>query len=249
MNNSTNWWRNFFTDNFADLLLERKDQQQLNQEIDFIYQQLQLKPGDHVFDQCCGIGSISHALALRHLNVIGVDLSENYIKRAQKKADSCTFIHADALEYICKEPVDAALNWYTSFGYSDNDAINRTMLHNAYRSLKPGGRFILDYTNPAFIFANFKESITYEQDDFTVLKTSQADLLRGMYLSHWQFTDKNGEQMEKSGESRIYFARDLTDMLQSCGFIIIAVNGNCQGAILTKDSPRCIITAEKISYE
>ena len=77
------WWNNFFNDSFADLLLERNNQEKLDKEASFLINELNLK-NQVVFDQCCGSGSIACALAKQGIAVIGVDQSASYIKRAKK---------------------------------------------------------------------------------------------------------------------------------------------------------------------
>ncbi len=247
------WWNLFFDDYFADLLLDRDEPEKLAKEVDFIINELELLQGQTVFDQCCGTGEIACELAARNIYSVGVDQSKPYIERAKIKAKnnklSCEFYHGDALEFVSPIIADAGLNWYTSFGYSDDDAINLKMLKNSYDSLKPGGRFILDYTNPAYIFQHFTEYLTLKKtlDDgeLTVNKLSEVDLQRGMLISTWSYVFPNGKTVSKSGESRIYFARDLSDMLKACGFKIIRLLGDISGSSLTKDSPRCIVVAQK----
>jgi SAM-dependent methyltransferase len=42
---------------------------------------------------------------------------------------------------------DGVLSLFTSFGYFEDPADNVTVVHNIARSLKPGGRVVLDYLN------------------------------------------------------------------------------------------------------
>jgi SAM-dependent methyltransferase len=252
-NNNNPWWNQFFDDHFADLLLEHDEPGKLANEVDFIINELQLKPGDIVFDQCCGTGRIACELAARGMYSVGVDQSKAYIERATQKAQkgnlNCEFYHADALQFICPKASDAGLNWYTSFGYSDNDAVNLQMLKSCYEGLKPNARFILDYFNPAYIFQNFAGHFTIKkllaEGELVMNRHSSVDLARGMLISTWNYVLPDGRTLSKTGESRIYFARDLSSMLRLCGFKIVHLSGDISGSTLTKDSPRCIITVQK----
>jgi SAM-dependent methyltransferase len=247
------WWDDFFCDDFANLLLERSEPEKLQQDIDFIVKELQLTPGDLVFDQCCGTGEIACGLAKKGMSIIGVDQAESYIQRATTKAQSqslpCEFYCNDAFTFICERPVKAALNWYTSFGYSAEDQINLKMLKNSYDSLEVGGRFILDYTNPAFIFRHFTEhqelKVPSLNGEIIVYKQSSVDLEKGLFISSWRYVTEGKEDVVKSGQSRIYMPKELITMLESCGFKILSLKGNSFGDALSKDSPRCIITAQK----
>lgn len=245
------WWTNFFDDNFAHLLLERADKDYLQQQVSFIIDELALKPSAVLFDQCCGTGELSLAMARKGIQVIGVDQSQSYILHAEKKAKNeglgCAFYCADAFDFVPKLLCDAAVNWYTSFGYSDDDSVNQKMLQRVYQCLKYGGKFILDYTNPTFIFKNFsaQEMLQAPMDkDVSVIKESQVDMERDMFQSSWTYLLPNGERIIKTAESRIYFARDLKHMLENCGFHSIRFMGGIAKK-LTKDSARCIVIAEK----
>ncbi|HEY9703765.1 MAG TPA: class I SAM-dependent methyltransferase [Allocoleopsis sp.] len=250
---SNNWWDNFFDETFADLLLERPTQKQIEEVGDFLVNTLQLKAGNTVFDQCCGSGDIACELAKRGINIIGVDQCEPYINRARKKAEkellSIDFQVGYALNFVSSKPCDAVLNWYTSFGYSEDDQVNIKMLKCAYESLKFGGYFILDYTNPAYIFTNFQEHKFFKQElkkeQIIILKESQVNLERGMFISTWTYILPDGSQQIKTGESRIYLAKDLKELLTICGFKNIRFMGDLYGHNLTKNSPRCMAIAQK----
>jgi ubiquinone/menaquinone biosynthesis C-methylase UbiE len=247
-----NWWNNFFDEKFADLLLGCPNPERLKKEVAFLISELSLEAGQVVFDQCCGSGEISCALAKEEMRMIGVDQSKPYITRAKHKAEQsglpCEFYEGDALNFKAEKACDAAFNWYTSFGYSDNDSVNQQMLQCAYDSLKKGGKFVLDYTNPAFIFKHFTEHKVIKmpnQQEVLVLKESKTDLERGMLISNWTYVLEDGTRETKTGESRIYFARDLKELLEGCGFRKITFKGGISGEPLTKDSSRCIVTAQK----
>ena len=122
------------------------------------------------------------------------------------------------------------------------------MLTCAYKCLKPKGKFVLDYTNPTYIFKNFIAKQTLKMpgtDTIQVIKESKIDIFNGMFVSTWTTTLENGNTETISGESRIYFPRDLKNMLEKCAFKNISFKGSLNGEHLTSNSPRCIVTGEK----
>lgn len=250
---SKNWPVEFFDDNFANFLI-RDNLNILNDEVKFIINKLNLITGQTVFDQCCGCGDISIKIAERNVNTIGIDQSKNYIQKAKKHAEHlqlpCYFYKANAYSYVCERPVDAAFNWFTSFGYSENDTDNLKMLCNVYKSIKANGFFLLDYYNPAYIFQNFIPNHIIEKQlpngfKLIINKTSTIDFYNGLFISTWEYFLPNNERKVTKGASRFYFAHDLKKMLLSCKFKNIMFVGDVYDNPFTKDSPRCIVIAQK----
>ncbi|MDO8571745.1 MAG: methyltransferase domain-containing protein [bacterium] len=107
------WWETFFEGNFADFFLER-DKKATKTITRFLIKKLSLKKGMTVFDQCCGTGGLSFALAEKGISTIGVDQSPSYIAHAKKKAKrrglNCTFHRDDAFLFISPKKCDAAVN-------------------------------------------------------------------------------------------------------------------------------------------
>lgn len=244
------WYEQFFDDIYIDYLVKRVD---INETCDYLLSQFEVKPGALIFEQCCGTADISRALAQRGYKIIGVDLSRDCIERARHLAESVlspySYQIADALTFIANPCVDAVFNWYTSFGYTDNDQINCQMIHNAYASLKDGGVYILDYTNPAYILQNYKPRIEINLKDRsgTIIKEVEIDMNRGMIVSNWHydFPELKTAQRHKFGESKIYFPSALKEMFLHAGFTDIKLHGNINGEAVTKDSPRNIVVGRK----
>ena len=79
-----NWWQSFYNDTMADMFLVRLDEAE--ETCRFLTERLNIRPGAVVFDQCCGIGSLSIPLARNGARVIGIDQCESYIERAARPA-------------------------------------------------------------------------------------------------------------------------------------------------------------------
>src|SRR5690606_11140778 len=137
------WCQQFFNDVFAAAHLVRQDAGAMAQTVRFLKQVLHLQSGMRVFDQCCGVGDVSLALAAAGVQITGVDLMESYIETARNRAKGdgliADFYAGDAGAFVPSQPCDAAFNWWTSFGYSASDDENGKMLARAFDALKPGG--------------------------------------------------------------------------------------------------------------
>ena len=246
------WWERFFDSGFANFFLDR-DEEILRRTAQFLIGKLFLKKKMVVFDQCCGIGAVAFALARKGMKIIGVDQSRAYIERAKEKAKkenlACEFYQGDAFIYTPKEQCDAAISWYTSFGYSRDDKKNREMLKRAYESLKRGGYFALDYHNMPFVFKNFeavrRQHRTINGERIDIKRFSSIDIENGMLISEWEYAYPGGNVKKFKGETRTYFANDIKAMLSGAGFKNIKFYGDIDGSKLSIDSPRCIVVAQK----
>lgn len=248
--NQEKWWEEFFDDDFSAMFLDRENDSTLEPTADFLIATLDLKPGALVFDQCCGTGAFSIALAKRGVRVVGIDQASGYINRAVKSAENLNlentiFEAADAFEYVTPSKCDAAFNWYTSFGYSNDDAVNIQMLHRVRESLKPDALFILDYMNVPNILANFKPVYTREQNvnGMTVefQKHTEINHERGMIGSRWIYKFPDGSEREGRGESRLYMPEDIGGLFEQAGFENIQYWGGFDGEACDEQAQRCFV--------
>jgi SAM-dependent methyltransferase len=249
-----NWCAEFFDDLFADQHLVRSDAAEMAQTIAFLQEKLQLQTGDRIFDQCCGIGSLSIALAKKGYDMTGVDLIPSYIERARLDAEnagvSCEFETGDAYQYVTPVLCDAAINWWTSFGYSPDDAQNIKMLRRVSDSLKAGGWFALDYMNMPQRLKEFEDkeiSISaIVKNDCAMSWESRLDRAQAMVVKKWSYTGADGIKIERQGGgAKLYSRAVLAEMFTACGFDAIDFYGSIAGEPLNDDSPRCIVAARK----
>ena len=77
---------------------------------------------------------------------VRVDANEGYVRRARAEAAAegvpCAFHAGDAFAFVPPEPCDGAFNWYTSFGYTEDDRRNARMLRRAFEALNAVNREI-----------------------------------------------------------------------------------------------------------
>jgi SAM-dependent methyltransferase len=243
----------FYDGTFADLVLATQDEAHREATVTFLVERLGLRPGDTVLDQCCGTGRLSLPLARRGLRVLGVDLIPEYVRRARAGAERlglpCEFHVGDAFDFVSARPCDAAFNWFTSFGYSEEDALNGRMLRRAFESLRPGGRFALDYANVPRLFRELKEHMVVrsrtEAGEALILRETRANVARGMFEQRWTYVLPDGRRLERYGGTRMYLPHELRRMLGEAGFVDVELHGGLLGEAYGLDSPRCILTARR----
>lgn len=249
---SKDWWTSFYNDALADLFLVREPEE-LEETLSFLTSRLDLRRDSTIFDQCCGIGSVSIPLARRGARVIGVDAIEPYIGRARRDAaglnGACRFETGDACEFAPGEACDGAFNWYSSFGYSDDDGRNLEMLRRAFESLSPGGRFALDTLNVPGLLKDFKPCMTRRgataAGEVLLLRESAINQRRGAIEQTWTYVMPDGTRDVRRSSVRLYLPHQVKEMLERCGFEDVEFFGSAKAEALEIASPRCILTARK----
>jgi len=227
------WWERFFDDDFAELWLSDEDPGERERRTTGLLRLLGLRAGDRLFDQCCGVGRVAVPLVERGVHVTAVDGVASYVERARRRCEALPVMtrggfrveQADAFTYVPAEPCDAAINWYTSFGYSDDDAANGGMLRCAHDALRPGGRFALDYPDMERVRACFQAHSERHRDTdrgrFVAMRDAVLDDRRQMLVDRWTFVAPGGETRARAGETRLYSRAALRGLLSAAGFEVL----------------------------
>ncbi|MHC4990927.1 MAG: SAM-dependent methyltransferase [Planctomycetota bacterium] len=249
------WWRTFFDETYADFGLHPLDTPEtLDRVADFLVEHLELQPGHRVFDQCCGLGRVSRPLCRRGVEVVGVDLAAEYVRRATRDAEreglSATYFHADAREFVAPDPCDAAINWFTSIGYSEDDTENARLLRCALDSLRPGGRFVLECASTPRVLAHFQRCDVQRYPlegggEVLQIVEVEPDFKRGVIDHRWQYVYPDGRRDERRITCRMFMPHELVRLLEHCGFQSIRLFGSIDGEPYGRSSPRLIIVARR----
>ncbi|MEM1750089.1 MAG: methyltransferase domain-containing protein [Desulfurococcaceae archaeon] len=238
------WWKTYFTKEW--LLLE--PMKSGVKAARFIADILRIPQGSRILDLGCGYGRISIELAKLGYNVIGFDYSYDLLKIAEESAKKqgvrVEFVRGDMRELPYQNEFDAVVSWDTSFGYFTDDE-NEHVIHLISRSLKEGGRLVLDLHNRD---AYIRKYLGVKEEDFgdyrvhsewtfevltsrLVIKELLIDLRTGLTKTYMSFI-------------REYTIPEMSRMLRSAGLRIIKFYGDCSDRFdLESDSVQ--ILAEK----
>ncbi|MEN9358627.1 MAG: rRNA ((1939)-C(5))-methyltransferase RlmD [Verrucomicrobiota bacterium] len=247
------WWHDFYDEALEAILLDAASDEDNVKQARALMSLLGLKPGARVLDQCCGNGRLSLPLARLGCEVLGVDLAAGYIAKAEARARSeglnARFEVQDALEWYASPPRQAVINMWTSFGYSDQDEINRLMLQRAFDSLEPGGLFLLDTLNLPGVLHHFRERVenrvSTPAGELHLERLTRLDWDRGLMLKDWIYTLPDGSRQVKHSSTRLYLPHSICALLRSCGFVDLKIHGELDGSPLSMDSLRLIIVARR----
>lgn len=214
-------------------------------EADAVWRLLELQPGMEVLDLACGHGRIANRLAERGARVSGLDATPLFVERARDDAAA----RRVEVEYLDGDMrclpwpdgrFDRVLLWFTSFGYFD-DLDNRRVLREARRSLRPGGRLLIETNNLAELLPRWLPSVVIERDGDLMIDRSSFDPTTGRATT--QRTVVRDRRMRRFHFSvRMFIAAELRDWLLDVGFTSIKFCDH-DGEPLTAHSRRMVTIA------
>lgn len=246
----TPWWETFYDENLADMLLEQTSPVEIERAADFLIQALGLSGGERALDQCCGSGRLTWEMGRRGFEMHGIDLIPGYIDRAQKRgpvgSNAPRFEVADAFKFRADSQFDAVFNWWTSFGYAEADETNTLMLRRAWETLRPGGRYALDFMNVPGLYRHFLPHVVTRNGEVTLVRESTLDLAANVIRKQWTYFLPHGQRVVHHSSVRLYDPAALRRLFEAAGFSEVAFFGDVDASPLTLNSPRCIVTAKKL---
>ncbi|MHC4792091.1 MAG: class I SAM-dependent methyltransferase, partial [Planctomycetota bacterium] len=231
---------------FGPAIFNQERLEAATEEIDEVIELLQIEKGAKILDLCCGIGRHSLELARRGYGVVGVDLTEEYLAKARKQAESeglnVEFVRKDMRRFCQSEGFDAVINMFTAFGYFESQAENKRVLSNIYRSLRGGGKLIIDVMGKEVLARIYRERDWHEEDGRIFLRESKMQ-------QNWSWADvrlivlEDGKQREFRFGHRIYSAVEIEVLLKDCGFSCVSIYGDLTGADYDQNAKRLIAVA------
>jgi SAM-dependent methyltransferase len=247
MRAQSDWHRDFFKNSFYNPASPAAVAH-APAETAFILKQLNLKKGSALLDLCCGPGRHSVEFARRGLTVTGYDFSPEYLAEAaasaKKKKITLRLLRGDMRLLKFRAEFDAAVNLFTSFGYFLNYSDDLKTLKGVSRALKPGGLFLIDLINGAYVKKHFRPREWWEQQDHFLLE--QAELTPDGAHSTWtRINKRGGKPQSRTFFSRLYDRARLGAALRAAGLKPVKFWGDFRGAPLSDERNRLICLAKK----
>ena len=235
-----------FWERVSPILFGEKHWIAASTQIDQIAKLLDAKPPAVILDLCCGLGRHSLELARRGFTVTGVDRTAVYLKKARKQAATeelkIDFVQEDMRQFSRPNTFDAVVNLYTSFGYFENPAEDRRVLVNMHRSLKDGGRLLMEMMGKEVLARIFRERDWREENGVIWLEERKVS-------KDWTWIDcrwvllQDDKRNEFKISHRLYSAAELTALLKDCGFRSVDIHGNLAGAPYDQNAERLVVVA------
>jgi SAM-dependent methyltransferase len=237
-----------FWETVASILFSQRRWSDAPAEVEKVVSLLGIGPGTHILDLCRGVGRHSLELARRGFHVTGVDRTRLYLDRASKQAEAealkVEFVQDDMRTFCRPDAFDAVINLFTSFSYFEDPEEDRQVLLNVYRSLKPGGVFLLEMLGKEILARIFRERDWHEENGVLILEERKICKNWGWIESHWIML-KDNRRTELRLSHRLYSAVELTSLLTGCGFTHVDAYGDLAGSAYDHMAKRLVIVAHR----
>ncbi len=238
----------WFWEEYRPILFPKERLQSTSSQVDRFIDLLELREGAKILDLACGVGRHSLELARRGYEVTGLDLSETYMKDASKRAEeeglNVEFVTEDMRTFVGEEYYDAAINFWSSFGYFEEEEDNYQVLENVYTSLKKGGIFLIDVMGKEIMDRIYTERDWSRIDDGFFLEERYLKN-NGEYLESDWILIKDGKVKEHKFIYKLYTEREIRDLLIRAGFSSIEIYGDLYGSEYSGEAERLIAVGER----
>lgn len=231
-------------------------------QVSFLIKNLRLKKTQEILDLACGFGRHAIPLAKAGYKITGVDYSKYLLARAKieaKKAGArVKFARKDMRSLGFKNKFDVIYAMFTAFGYFADEKDNEKALKSMARSLKPGGKFLLDLNNIIEVITRVNK-LHKKKSDGTMTKVFKEELSNDLKIkitstfNHQKMTmamkiewrDESDKEKNFETKVRLYSLPEITNMLGEAGLKVEKIFGDFNGSEYKFSSPRMIILATK----
>ncbi len=245
------WWKDYFDEIYLKLYSFLENPEAVKKQCDFIEKAMELKKDMRILDLACGQGRHAIELAKRGYDITGLDYSEYLLsvasERARKEGVEVNFIKGDMRELPFENEFDAIYMFFTSFGYF-SDEENFRVLKEVSKSLKKGGKFLIDLSNPIMVIKNFQyESWILTKDGLICLEQNEFDPVK-MRTRTLRLVFKEGKEINRKEHIvRLYTPAELSYLMELAGLKTIKFYGDWRDfSEYNENSRRLIIVAEKL---
>jgi len=244
------WPVAFFDDEYLKIYLHQFTPERTEREVDFIESALGLSPGDPVLDLACGSGRHATRMARRGYRITAVDFNPRYLElaaaEAQRLGVQVEWVACDMRALDFEGRFDGVYSFFTSFGYY-SDEENEAVLERIARSLRPGGRLLLDMMNRDWLLTHPQQRTWSQREDGALLMEEVSiDLRTSRVTSRLTLImPDQGAGPVKRFDLRAYTCAELGALLRRSGLRVLEVWGGADRSEHSTEARRLILLAEK----
>jgi SAM-dependent methyltransferase len=251
------WFAEWFDENYR-MLYRHRNSEDAKQQVQLILDTLKPKKNETILDLCCGEGRYTEILDKMGYRIYGIDLSETLVFIGKQREPRLKLMVGDMRTIPGR--YDIVLSLFTSFGYFDGDDENEAALRSVFRSIKPGGKYWLDFLNAHYVAKHLvPETVSILPSGIEVREKRRIEGGRIIKDILFKGTETNGTAVKKesTGDNgfngdkhyvesvRLFSRQDLEQMMARTGFNVIDCFGDYRGEPCSEDSERVILVGEK----
>jgi SAM-dependent methyltransferase len=181
--------------------------------------------------------------------VTGVDRTLPYLDQARASASKenlkIEFVHSDMREFSRPAAFDAAINFFTAFGYFENPADDAKVARNLLDSLNQGGRLIVDMNGKEIMARKFRERDWGTREDGTIVLEERRVLDGWKRLENRWTWIRGVERRVSTLVLRVYSGAELESLLRSVGFREVGLYGSLSATPYDQNAQRLVAVARK----
>lgn len=229
------WYREWFGEDYLDLYAYR-DEIEARDHVAFFKSRIGRIEGP-VLDLACGAGRHVNELRAQGYAAIGCDLS--YVLLRSARADHV--VRADMRQLpFCDASFHGLVNFFTSFGYFENEDDNLVVVREMCRVLAKSSPFLFDYMNVHRELSRLVQKEEREIDGGVVEIERWFDAASKTFNKRISIAGKR--YIERV---RAYELDEIAALFAAGGLSIRDVAGDFDGRPYSHESPRVIVIGVK----
>lgn len=238
------WFQDWFDSPYYHMLYKYRDESEAEGFIDALLRQLQPSSGARILDLACGRGRYSRHLAEKGYEVVGLDLSVQSIEFARQfEHEKLSFFTHDMRQPFRSNYFDYIFNFFTSFGYFEQEEEDLKTLRNVALGLKKTGTFVLDFFNTHYVVQQLTGAEVKHIDgtEFRLNKYQEGQyVIKDIHFEH------QGNPVYFQEKVRLFHLEDFKRLFDLAGLQIIHTYGDYHlSPFREKQSPRLIMVAQQ----
>lgn len=224
---------------------------QAEEQVDDIIKMTGVECGS-ILDLCCGPGRHSVPFGKKGFKVTGIDLQPMLLSKAleysTREGVPIEFVEDNMLAFRRTKSFDLIINMFSSFGYFSDPEDDFKVIENAYHSLKPSEKLLMDVRGKEI---HAMENVTNFSQEMP-----NGDLIFHRSEVNEDWTRSNADWIYISGEKahkfemsfNLYCGSELRKLLQKAGFSDVRIFGDLKGGAYNHHAKRLVVVAEKLQY-
>ena len=238
------WFADWFDSPYYHTLYKNRDEQEAEFFINKLIHHLHISKKSKIIDIACGKGRHAKYFNQKGMDVVGVDLSFNNIRLANKYANNTLqFAVHDMRKVFKANNFDVATNLFTSFGYFEKKEDEKKAIECMARNLKPEGILIIDFMNVTKVISNLVLEESKEIDSITF--NIKRNVTNTHIIKDIEIINKN-EKLNFQERVKIITLTDFSNFISNAGLKIINLFGNYKMEDFNKNySDRLILICKK----